>query len=130
MSNPKTRLSEYVEMELDNLNELIEKEKIDLGKCNIEDDDDLIVFALKYMAANLDHALELGYPEKETENKTIVIEGKLIEYWYNDDFDGEMDSADEEHVAGLLSEEFTEGDLETFDEESEEGSHSGWWKVV
>lgn len=115
------------------LRKLIEQENIDLSVCGLGNtDEDLICFALRYVMSNSDHAFEEGYPEKdgETENKTDVIDGHLIEYWYGDGWDGEMDETDILHVARLLADGYVEGELTTTDTNVDWEYHGGWWKKI
>lgn len=69
--------------------------------------------------------------EEEIESKFIVIAGHRIEYWYNDDFDGEIQDDNEDpdfdHIKHLVINGCVEGELCTSNWEEE---HRGWWKKV
>lgn len=57
------------------------------------------------------------------------IYAHTIEFWWDDKEDREMDEVDKEHVVGLLSSGFVEGELNQYDHETEQDV-SGWWRIV
>lgn len=52
-----------------------------------------------------------------------------IEYWYEMREDMMLTDSDEEHIENMISQRCHEGELVTFDNESEEEVY-GWWKIV
>lgn len=64
------------------------------------------------------------------DEKTTEILQHRINYWYRDDFDGEMDECDIEHIEKLIKGGYIEGELVTTDPENPDESHWGWWGIV
>lgn len=52
---------------------------------------------------------------------------EAIIYEWHDDYDGDMNEADIEHVKKLLDEGYVEGELCTLEDDGET-EHRGWWK--
>lgn len=50
-----------------------------------------------------------------------------IIYTWHDDYDGELNEADVEHVQKMLEEGYSEGELCTVEEDGDT-EHRGWWK--
>ena len=66
---------------------------------------------------------------REWEKRTTIEDVGVItdiEIGFNwlDDYEGELNSVDREHIASLLSEGYVEGELCTYDRGEE---HRGWW---
>lgn len=51
-----------------------------------------------------------------------------IEYGYKEHENKEMTDSDREHVASMIGDGFREGELVTFDHDTEQEIY-GWWKI-
>jgi hypothetical protein len=59
--------------------------------------------------------------------KTIEILGHTVTYEYKDNYKGEMDDVDIEHIGGLFADGYVEGELFTSDPKNSNKIHDGWW---
>lgn len=51
-----------------------------------------------------------------------------IEYYFRNDSERELTESDEEHIKQMITEGYVEGELNSYDPETEE-EFSGWWKI-
>lgn len=60
--------------------------------------------------------------------KRELICAHWIEYWFNEDENKELDESSIEHIQNLLKENYVEGELCQYDDETET-EYYGWWKI-
>jgi hypothetical protein len=64
--------------------------------------------------------------------RRAVVSGKRIKYNWLDDYEGEWNEYDKEHVSKAVEEGYSQGELisEGADENGKEYYHRGWWRLA
>jgi hypothetical protein len=84
---------------------------------------------IKKVLKSLDNVDFIEKKEEESENRTIKVLQHKVEYWFrNDNYEGELNDCDEEHIKEMIIDGYNQGELCSCPDG--ENSYYGWWKIV